>query len=96
MRVKCSSFTHTAPTQIFYPGRSPEEALAEIGMTVEGYACAKIAWELTQKQGVIMPITEQVYRVLYEGKNLKQAVSDLMGRPTCHESEEVWLFSQSE
>ena len=75
-------------------GRSPEEALTEIGMTVEGYACAKIAWELAQKQGVTMPITELVYRVLYEGKNLKQAVSELMGRPKRHESEEVWLFSQ--
>ena len=77
-------------------GCSPEEALAEVGMTVEGYACAKIAWELAQKQGVIMPITEQVYRVLYEGKNLIQAVSDLMGRPTRHESEEVWLPSRGE
>ena len=77
-------------------GRTPKEALAEVGMTVEGYSCAKIAWGLAQKQGVIMPITEQVYRVLYEGKDLKQAVRDLMGRPTRHESEEVWLFSKSQ
>ncbi|MCL2857554.1 MAG: NAD(P)-dependent glycerol-3-phosphate dehydrogenase [Oscillospiraceae bacterium] len=75
-------------------GHSPQDALAQVGMTVEGYACAKVAWELAQKQGVVMPITEQVYRVLYEGKDLGQAVRDLMGRPKRHESEEVWLFSR--
>jgi len=77
-------------------GQSPQAALAQVGMTVEGYACAKIAWELARKQGVVMPITEQVYRVLYEGKDLRQAVRDLMDRPKRHESEEVWLVSTSQ
>ena len=75
-------------------GVKPEEALAEIGMTVEGYACAKTAWQLSEKQGVTMPITQEVYRVLYEGKDLRQAVRDLMARPNRHESEAVWLLSR--
>ena len=75
-------------------GVTPLDAVAQIGMTVEGYACAKIAWELSEKHGVTMPITEQVYKVLYEGKNLRQAVLDLMHRPKRHENEEVWLTSQ--
>jgi glycerol-3-phosphate dehydrogenase (NAD(P)+) len=41
---------------------------------------AKSAYELGQKHGVDMPITAEVYRVLYEGKSPKQAVSDLLAR----------------
>ena len=75
-------------------GCEPKKAVEEIGMTVEGYSCAKIAWELAEKHGITMPITEQVYLVLYEGKNLEQAVRDLMARPKRHESEAVWLLSR--
>ncbi|MCL2578939.1 MAG: NAD(P)-dependent glycerol-3-phosphate dehydrogenase [Oscillospiraceae bacterium] len=75
-------------------GVPPEQALREVGMTVEGYACAKTAFELSKKQGVTMPITGEVYRVLYEGKDLKQALRDLMARPNRHESEAVWLLSR--
>jgi glycerol-3-phosphate dehydrogenase (NAD(P)+) len=35
---------------------------------------------LADKLGVEMPITAEVYRVLYEGKSPKQAVADLMSR----------------
>ena len=44
----------------------------EIGMTVEGYSCARCAYELSRKAGVEMPIIEQVYKVLYEDKSMFQ------------------------
>ena len=75
-------------------GADPKKAVEEIGKTVEGYSCAKIAWELAQKHGVTMPITEQVYHILYEGKDFKQAVLELMTRPKRHESEMIWLLSR--
>jgi glycerol-3-phosphate dehydrogenase (NAD(P)+) len=75
-------------------GMEPAKAVEEIGMTVEGYGCAKIAWELSQKHSIAMPIVEQVYAVLYQGKNPKEAVSDLMKRPNRHESEAIWLLSR--
>lgn len=75
-------------------GMEPAKAVEKIGATVEGYSCAKIAWELSQKHSVAMPIVEQTYAVLYQGKNPKEAVRDLMHRPSRHESEAVWLLSQ--
>ncbi len=75
-------------------GMSAEDAIREVGMTVEGYRSAKCAYRLAQKVGVEMPIINEVYRVLYENKNAKQALGDLMGRSKKHESEEIWLYTQ--
>lgn len=69
------------------------EAVAQIG-TVEGYHCAKTAFELSQKLGVEMPIVQQAYQVLYEGKTAACALHDLMERPKRHESEAIWLLSR--
>lgn len=72
-------------------GIPPEEAVSRIGMTVEGCIAAETAWELAQEKGVPMPIVEQLHLVLTENKDTRQAVADLMGRPTRHEDERVWL-----
>lgn len=74
-------------------GINPQEAVAQIG-TVEGYLCAKVAWELCKKTGVYMPITEQLNEVLHNGKEVRSALIDLMGRPVRHESESVWMENQ--
>lgn len=71
-------------------GVSPEEAVQRIG-TVEGYICTKAAYELAQKVGIDMPITEQCYSVLFNGMKAKAAVNNLMGRPKRHEAETVWV-----
>ncbi len=55
-------------------------ALAEIG-TVEGYYATKMAYELSRRQGIVMPITEQCYEVLYNRKDASTALRELMGRP---------------
>ncbi len=61
-------------------GVSPQEAVLRVG-TVEGYACAAAALKLAKKYDVNMPITEEINRILYEGKSPKSAIGDLMGRP---------------
>lgn len=61
-------------------GVSPEEAVLRVG-TVEGYACAAAALKLAKKYDVSMPITEEINRILFEGKSPKSAIGDLMGRP---------------
>ncbi len=71
-------------------GVSPEDAVKQIG-TVEGYTCAKVAYQLCTAKKVDMPITTQLYKVLFEGKDVKKALTDLMGRPKCHESEIDWI-----
>jgi len=46
----------------------------------EGVKTAKSAWQLAQRHRVDVPITREVYAILYEGKSPKQAVRDLMTR----------------
>ena len=61
-------------------GKRTKDVLGETKMVVEGVATAKSAYELSKKLNVEMPITEQIYKVLYEGKNPQDAVSALMTR----------------
>jgi len=61
-------------------GRTPEQAQAEIGQVVEGVLAARAVHDVAQRLGVELPISEQVYRVLYQGAPAKEAVYALMGR----------------
>ena len=65
-------------------GISPEEAVKRVG-TVEGYYCCKAAYQLAQKLGVEMPITEQLNKVLFEGGDVRDALGKLMNRPQIYE-----------
>jgi glycerol-3-phosphate dehydrogenase (NAD(P)+) len=61
-------------------GLSAQEAQKQIGMVVEGaYTCVS-AFQLSQKMKIPMPITEMVYRILYDKLPIKQAVQKLMER----------------
>ena len=66
--------------ELIAKGRNVEEALNEIGMVVEGVKTASSVAALAEKYHVAMPISVEVYRVLYEGKKPKDALRDLMGR----------------
>lgn len=57
-------------------GRNAGEARARIGL-VEGVHAARAVWHKAQGLGVDMPITEHVYRVLYEGMGPREAVESL-------------------
>lgn len=68
-------------------GKSLEQAKQEIGKVVEGVTTAKAVHQLAQDLRVSMPITEQVYRVLYEGLAPREAVQNLMERAAKSEME---------
>lgn len=70
-------------------GSSVEDALTKIRMVVEGYRTTFAAHQLARRTGVEMPITEQAFRVLYEGQNATDAVTTLMTRGKKHETEEI-------
>ena len=57
-----------------------QEAMKEVGAVVEGYYAAKAARELASNTGVEMPICNEAYKVLYEGKDPLSAIKGLMGR----------------
>jgi glycerol-3-phosphate dehydrogenase (NAD(P)+) len=54
--------------------------LKDMRMVAEGIKTTKAAYDLSKKMKVEMPITEQVYYILYQNKNPKEAVIELMGR----------------
>ena len=73
-------------------GRTPQQAMDEVGAVVEGYYAAKSAYELCKKQGVEMPIIRAAYAVLYEGISAAQVVDALLHRSPKPESEDAgWL-----
>ncbi|HEX6261120.1 MAG TPA: NAD(P)H-dependent glycerol-3-phosphate dehydrogenase [Woeseiaceae bacterium] len=61
-------------------GLTIEEAQAEIQQVVEGVPAAKAVHQVAERLGVDMPISQQIYRILYEGKEPRAAVDALMGR----------------
>ncbi|MCH7373398.1 MULTISPECIES: NAD(P)H-dependent glycerol-3-phosphate dehydrogenase [Aeromonas] len=61
-------------------GKSVETAMTEIGQVVEGYRNTKEVHLLAARCGVEMPICEQIFKVLYEGKNPKEAAIALLSR----------------
>lgn len=61
-------------------GYSMEEAMAEVKMIVEGVYSAKAAMGLAKKYQVELPIIEQVNKALFENKNPKEALEELMLR----------------
>lgn len=61
-------------------GASLEEALKELGMVAEGVRTTRATNALAKQAGVEMPIVEQVHKVLFENKNPRDGLSDLMTR----------------
>lgn len=68
-------------------GKGIAQARREIGQEVEGVGTTREVHHLAARLGVDMPITEQVYHVLYEGLDPRQAVNNLLGRRPKAESD---------
>ncbi len=66
-------------------GRSRAEVEAEMRMVAEGVRTTQSVHELARKHHIEMPITEAVYAILFEGKQPKRAVEELMTRAAKHE-----------
>ena len=61
-------------------GRRAEEVLKETEMVVEGVNTCRSAYALSKKYSVEMPITYRLYEILYENKDPRVAVKELMTR----------------
>lgn len=70
-------------------GKTLEEVLTSTKMVVEGVRTTKSAYKLAKKTGIEMPITEEIYRVLFEGADVKKSVINLMLRNKTHEMEDL-------
>jgi glycerol-3-phosphate dehydrogenase (NAD(P)+) len=70
--------------ELIAQGATADEAVARIGMVVEGLTTAPVLRDLSHRMGIELPITEGVCRVL-EGESLGQLVAGLMGRQPTEE-----------
>ena len=61
-------------------GMTTDEATKEVGMVVEGIKACKAFYQLKEKIGVSMPITDVLYKVLFQGKDPEYGVHELMSR----------------
>lgn len=61
-------------------GKTAEEAQQDIQQVVEGVLAAEAVNEVAEKLGIEMPICRQIYRILYEGADPREAVGALMSR----------------
>lgn len=80
--VTCTS-THSRNYTLGYKlgqGESMEQALAEMNMVVEGIYTTNSVYHLAKEQHVDMPITNALYRVLFENISVKECVKELMER----------------
>ncbi|MGX6961337.1 NAD(P)H-dependent glycerol-3-phosphate dehydrogenase [Vagococcus xieshaowenii] len=68
-------------------GKSLDEILSSMGMIVEGVSTTKSAYELAQQLEVEMPITEAIYQVLYENKDVNYVIKEMMLRDSKSEKE---------
>jgi len=59
--------------------KAPDIAASTLAVA-EGYPTARSAYQLARKHKVVTPVIDEVYAMLYEGKNVRQAVHDLMSR----------------
>jgi glycerol-3-phosphate dehydrogenase (NAD(P)+) len=67
-------------------GKDRTAAMQEIGQEIEGISAAKETFLLAKKYAIDMPITEQTYKVLYEGLAPRTAVQNLLAREQKAES----------
>ncbi len=70
-------------------GRTREDLLRDEKAVAEGIRTTRSVYELAERHGVEMPITRQVYRILYEGLAPAEAVRELMSRDPREELEEL-------
>jgi glycerol-3-phosphate dehydrogenase (NAD(P)+) len=61
-------------------GKGIDDAQVEIGQVVEGYRNTEEVYNLAQRMDIEMPICEQIYYVLYQGKAVKEAAMALLSR----------------
>ena len=70
-------------------GKSLEEVLGGTRMVVEGVRTTKSAYQLAKKQSIEMPITQEIYHLLFDKADIRDSVMNLTTRTKTHEIEGI-------
>lgn len=63
-------------------GETIDEILSSMGGTIaEGYYTTKAMWDISQKEGIDLPLCQGIYQVIYENRSVKESMIELMSRP---------------
>lgn len=68
-------------------GHTIESLENDIGMVVEGIPTAKALYHISREKNIYMPITNVIYKILYENMDFNKAIKDLMTKDTKSEFE---------
>ena len=66
-------------------GYTLEQAIEKLDMIAKSVRTTKVCYFLSKKYNVYMPITENIYKVLYEGLSIKDCVNNLMKKMAAEE-----------
>jgi glycerol-3-phosphate dehydrogenase (NAD(P)+) len=92
--VTCTS-THSRNFRAGYllgKGNSLDDILAKMGMVVEGVRTTKAAYQLSRSEHIEMPITEGIYHILFNHKDPRHVVGQLMNRDRKEELDDYESF----
>ena len=67
-------------------GNSSKDSLKKVGMIVEGFESAKIINSIIENHNISMPICKEIYKILYENKDPKLSLYNLMSRELTSET----------
>lgn len=70
-------------------GRKLKDILSGMSMVAEGVDTTKTVHQLSQKYQILMPISAQIYQVLFEGKDPRRAMRELMERDPVEERHSI-------
>ncbi|WP_099158370.1 NAD(P)H-dependent glycerol-3-phosphate dehydrogenase [Virgibacillus ndiopensis] len=70
-------------------GNKLDQVLDQMGMVVEGVRTAKAAYQFASQQGIEMPITNGIYKILFEEAKPKDVVDQLMNRTKREEMDDI-------
>ncbi|WP_217585426.1 NAD(P)H-dependent glycerol-3-phosphate dehydrogenase [Lentibacillus saliphilus] len=70
-------------------GKALEDVLDQMGMVVEGVRTTKAAYQFAQEHNIEMPITAGIYQILFEDKDPRQVVEQLMNRTKREEMDDL-------
>ena len=68
-------------------GEKLEDIEKNMGMVIEGISTTKVAYELAKELDVYMPITSAIYKVIYEGGDVRESILGMMSNDFRSENE---------